>query len=153
MRGQPAEQRRDVRAERSRVIVDDLRQHLDARNRQVSAKSKLCEAIRYALTRWDGLSRFLDDGRIDLDSNVVERSIRPLALNRKNALFAGSGPASADRSMKPSRDQHRLALQLQIRTLVGATSPSIITASANPGAGRSGDPASANASRCLRRHV
>ena len=72
------------------AIVDDLRHYLDARNRQVSGKSKLGEAIRYALTRWDGLSRFLDDGRIDLDSNAVERSIRPLALNRKNALFAGS---------------------------------------------------------------
>ncbi len=47
-------------------------------------------AIRYALTRWSGLSLFLDDGRIELDSNTVERSIRPLALNRKNALFAGS---------------------------------------------------------------
>lgn len=90
VRGSPAEQRRQVRGERSRVIVDDLRQYLEARNRQVSAKSKLGEAIRYALTRWDGLSRFLDDGRIDLDSNTVERSIRPLALNRKNALFAGS---------------------------------------------------------------
>lgn len=90
VRGSPAEQRRAARTERSRVIVDDLRQYLDARNRQVSAKAKLGEAIRYALTRWDGLTRFLDDGRVDLDSNVVERSIRPLALNRKNALFAGS---------------------------------------------------------------
>jgi transposase len=90
VRGSPAEHRRAVRNERSRIIVDDLRQYLDARNRQVSAKSKLGEAIRYTLTRWDGLSRFLDDGRIDLDSNTVERSIRPLALNRKNALFAGS---------------------------------------------------------------
>ena len=90
MRGSTVEQRRAVRAERSRVIVDDLRLFLDARLRQVSTKSKLAEAIRYALTRWDGLSRFLDDGRIDLDSNTVERSIRPLALNRKNALFAGS---------------------------------------------------------------
>jgi transposase len=89
-RGLSAEQRRDVRHDRSSVIVDDLRQYLEARNRQVSAKSKLGEAIRYALSRWDGLSRFLDDGRIDLDSNTVERSIRPLALNRKNALFAGS---------------------------------------------------------------
>lgn len=61
-----------------------------SRGAQVSAKSKLGEAIRYALTRWDGLSRFIDDGRIDLDNNTVERSIRPLALNRKNALFAGS---------------------------------------------------------------
>lgn len=90
VRGTSAEQRRQVRGERSRVIIDDLRQYLDARNRQVSAKAKLGEAIRYALTRWDGLSRFVNDGRIDLDSNIVERSIRPLALNRKNALFAGS---------------------------------------------------------------
>ncbi|MBZ9846385.1 transposase, partial [Mesorhizobium sp. CA14] len=56
----------------------------------VSQKSKLAEAIRYALSRWKGLTRFLDDGRIEIDSNVVERSIRPIALNRKNALFAGS---------------------------------------------------------------
>ena len=85
VRGLPAEQRRLIRSGRSRIIVDDLHQYLGARNRQVSAKSKLGEAIRYALTRWDGLSRFLDDGRIDLDSNTVERSIRPLALNRNYA--------------------------------------------------------------------
>lgn len=90
VRGSSAEQRRRVRDEQSRPIVDDLRHYLEARERQVSAKSKLREAIRYALTRWNGLARFLDDGRIDLDSNTVERSIRPLALNRKNALFAGS---------------------------------------------------------------
>ena len=48
------------------------------------------EAIRYALSRWEGLTRFLDDGRIEIDNNVVERSIRGIALNRKNALFAGS---------------------------------------------------------------
>ena len=90
VRGSPAQQRRSVRDKRSRVIVDDLHQYLEARNRQVSAKAKLGEAIRYALTCWDGLSRFLDDGRVDLDNNTVERSIRPLALNRKNALFAGS---------------------------------------------------------------
>ncbi|MBV1692443.1 IS66 family transposase [Novosphingobium sp. G106] len=90
VRGLPAEERRAVRHDRSRIIVDDLRQYLEARHRQISAKAKLGEAIRYALTRWDGLSRFLDDGRLDLDSNTVERSIRPLALNRKNALFAGS---------------------------------------------------------------
>jgi len=90
VRGAPAAQRQQIRHERSRVIVDDLRVFLEAKNRQVSAKAKLGEAIRYTLTRWDGLSRFLDDGRVDLDSNAVERSIRPLALNRKNALFAGS---------------------------------------------------------------
>ena len=89
-RGSSAAQRRAIRAERSRAIVDDLHRYLDTKLRQVSAKSKLGEAIRYALTRWDGLSRFIDDGRVDLDSNTVERSIRPVALNRKNALFAGS---------------------------------------------------------------
>jgi transposase len=55
----------------------------------VSTKSVIAEAIRYALHHWDGLSRFLDDGRIELDTNIVERSIRPIVLNRKNALFAG----------------------------------------------------------------
>ncbi len=90
VRGLPPEQRRVIRDERSRPLVADLHQYLEARLRQVSAKSKLGEAIRYTLTRWDGLTRLLNDGRIDLDSNTVERSIRPLALNRKNALFAGS---------------------------------------------------------------
>ena len=56
----------------------------------ISQKSKLAEAIRYALSRWEGLTRFIDDGRIEIDNNTVERSIRPIALNRKNALFAGS---------------------------------------------------------------
>jgi len=50
----------------------------------------LADAIRYALSRWEGLTRFIDDGRIELDNNAVERSIRLIALNRKNALFAGS---------------------------------------------------------------
>jgi hypothetical protein len=45
--------------------------------------------MNYGLNHWDGLIRFLDDGRIEIDSNTVERSIRPLALNRKNSLFAG----------------------------------------------------------------
>jgi transposase len=47
------------------------------------------KTIRYGLRHWDGLTRFLDDGRIELDTNIVERSMRPQALTRKNALFAG----------------------------------------------------------------
>ena len=82
--------RQAVRQEHSAPMVKDLRQFLDAKLGQLSRKSKLAEAIRYALTRWDGLTRFLEDGRIELDNNSVERSIRPLAMNRKNALFAGS---------------------------------------------------------------
>jgi transposase len=88
--GRGADERRTVRQDRSRPIIDDLEPWLRAKLVLISQKTKLAEAIRYALWRWDGLTRFLDDGRIEIDSNVVERSIRPIALNRKNALFARS---------------------------------------------------------------
>lgn len=90
LRGQSPPERKAVRQEQSRLIVDSLHALLEARLNQASRKSALAEAIRYALTRWDGLTRFLDDGQVELDSNIVERAIRPLALGRKNALFAGS---------------------------------------------------------------
>ena len=90
IRGRGAEERRAVRQDRSRPIVEDLEPWLRAKLALISQKTKLAEAIRYALSRWEGLTRFLDDGRVEIDSNVVERSIRPIALNRKNALFAGS---------------------------------------------------------------
>jgi len=90
IRGRSADERRAVRQEKSRPILGDLEPWLRAKLDLISQKTKLAEAIRYALSRWQGLTRFLDDGRIEIDSNVVERSIRPIALNRKNALFAGS---------------------------------------------------------------
>ena len=90
IRGRNAEERRAVRQDRSRPIIDDLEPWLRAKLALISQKTKLAEAIRYALSHWNGLTRFLDDGRIEIDSNVVERTIRPIALNRKNALFAGS---------------------------------------------------------------
>jgi hypothetical protein len=90
IRGSGAEERRDARLQRSRPIIDELEPWLRAKLALISQKTKLAEAIRYALSRWEGLTRFLDDGRIEIDSNVVERAIRPIALNRKNALFAGS---------------------------------------------------------------
>ena len=90
VRGRLPEERRAARQERSRPIVAELEPWLGAKLALISKKSKLAEAIRYALARWEGLCRFLDDGRIEIDTNTVERSIRPLALNRKNALFAGS---------------------------------------------------------------
>ncbi len=90
IRGRSAEERRALRQARSLPIASALEPWLREKLALISQKSKLAEAIRYALSRWDGLCRFLDDGRIEIDSNVVERAIRPLALNRKNALFAGS---------------------------------------------------------------
>jgi len=56
---------------------------------KVSKSGKVAEAIRYGLNHWNGLLRFLDDGRIEIDSNTVERSMRGIALDRKNSLFAG----------------------------------------------------------------
>ena len=90
IRGRGPDERRIKRQERSLPILAELEPWLRAKLRLISQKSKLAEAIRYALSRWEGLTRFLDDGRIEIDSNTVERSIRPIALNRKNALFAGS---------------------------------------------------------------
>ena len=90
IRGRSADERRLARQRRTKPLVDALRLWLEAQLAAVSGKSTIAAAIRYALSRWDGLSRFLDDGRIEIDSNVVERSIRPIALGRKNHLFAGS---------------------------------------------------------------
>src|SRR5215213_2160098 len=90
VRGRPAEERRRVRQERSRPIVDALHTWLTVQLARVSGKSGLAEAIRYALRHWQGLVLFLEDGRLELDTNTVERAIRPIALGRKNSLFAGS---------------------------------------------------------------
>jgi transposase len=90
IRGHAPEQRQAVRHEQSKLLVDDLRTWLDAQLARVSRRARIAEAIRYALKLWSGLRLFLDDGRIEIDTNVVERAIRPIALNRKNALFAGS---------------------------------------------------------------
>lgn len=88
IRGRFAEERRDVRQPEA-APSSRLEPWLHAKLLLVSQKSKLAEAIRYALSRWAGRSRFLDDGRVEIDSNVVERAIQPIALDRKNALFAG----------------------------------------------------------------
>jgi transposase len=90
IRGRSAEGRRSTRQERSRPLVDALHAWLTAQLERVSGKSGLAEAIRYALRHWSGLVLFLEDGRIELDTNVIERAIRPIALGRKNSLFAGS---------------------------------------------------------------
>jgi transposase len=71
-------------------IVQALHAWLEAQLPRVAGRSTLAEAIRYALSRWECLTRFLHDGRIELDTNPVERAIRPVALGRKNHLFAGS---------------------------------------------------------------
>lgn len=88
--GRNAEGRQAERQALSRPLIAAFEPWLREKLALVSQKSKLAEAIRYALSRWNGLTRFLDDGRVEMDNNIVERAIRPIALNRKNALFAGS---------------------------------------------------------------
>ena len=90
IRGRPAEARRAVRQECSKPLVEALHAWLSVQLELVSGGSNLAEAIRYALRHWRGLVLFLEDGRLELDTNTVERAIRPIALGRKNALFAGS---------------------------------------------------------------
>jgi transposase len=90
IRGLAPEQRRTVRHDQSRPIVDELQSWLDMTLARLPRRSRTAAAIRYALKLWSGLAVFLADGRVEIDSNTVERSIRPIALNRKNALFAGS---------------------------------------------------------------
>ncbi|MFL6935533.1 MAG: IS66 family transposase [Xanthobacteraceae bacterium] len=89
VRGLPPQLRRTIRRERSKPIVEAMKPWLETSLANVSKGGKLGEALGYGLNQWDGLVRYLDDGRIEIDSNTVERSIRPLALTRKNALFAG----------------------------------------------------------------
>jgi len=89
IRGMSADERRRVRQDKSKPLVAALKTWLEHQLARVSAKAPIADEIRYGLNHWDGLTRFLDDGRIELDTNIVERGIRPIVLNRKNALFAG----------------------------------------------------------------
>jgi len=90
VRGKSAADRWAVRQAESKPLVTELRVWFEAQIANLPARSPTAEAIRYALNHWDGLERFLEDGRIELDNNSVERAMRPVALSRKNSLFAGS---------------------------------------------------------------
>lgn len=85
IRSRTAEERLVVRQERTRPLIEALQPWLREKLSLISQKTKLAEAIRYALSRWAGLCLFLEDGRVEIDNNAVER-----AIHRKNALFAGS---------------------------------------------------------------
>jgi transposase len=88
--GVPAERRRSARQRLAKPKIDELAAWLDAQLLKISGKSDLAKAIRYARWRWDALSCYLDDGRLEISNNAAENAIRPVALGRKNWLFAGS---------------------------------------------------------------
>jgi transposase len=95
IRGQPADARQQVRQSRSLPLVANMKIWLETQLSQVPPRGSVAEAIRYALTRWGALCCFLGDGRLELDTNTVERAIRPVTLGRKNHLFAGSDGGAA----------------------------------------------------------
>ena len=88
--GHGPEQRHAARQERALPQLVALKEFLDEALDRISRKSGLAAAIRYGLSRWQALCRFAHDGRLEMTNNAAERAIRPLALGRKNYLFAGS---------------------------------------------------------------
>ena len=89
IRGRSPDERRAVRQEKTKPLVEAFGKWLTSQRARISRKSRLGEKLTYIANQWDDLQIFLDDGRVEIDSNAVENLIRPLALNRKNALFAG----------------------------------------------------------------
>ena len=88
--GRPPAQRRQARQSAARPVIDALAAFFDVSLTTISGRSELAKAIRYARSRWAALTRYLDDGTLEISNNAAERAIRPLALGRKNYLFAGS---------------------------------------------------------------
>jgi transposase len=90
IKGRSAEERRMIRSARAEPLFDDMRRWLEHALTQLAPKSETAAAIHYALGLWDALRRYLDDGRIELDNMIAERALRPVAIGRRNYLFAGS---------------------------------------------------------------
>jgi transposase len=90
IRGHAAGERREVRNAQARPMLDSLKQWLEETLEKLSRKSDTALAVRYALSRWESLLRYLDDGSIEIDNNAAERALRTVALGRKNYSFAGS---------------------------------------------------------------
>ncbi|MEX2367478.1 MAG: IS66 family transposase [Pseudohongiellaceae bacterium] len=90
IRGQTVEARSSVRRARAGPLLTDLKVWMNQALAKISKKSELATTIRYALTRWPALTRYVDDGLLEIDNNIAENALRTVALGRKNYLFAGS---------------------------------------------------------------
>ncbi len=122
IRGQSADIRREIRQARSGPLLDALYRWFKELLTQVSAKSELAVATRYAMSRWKALTRFGADGTIEIDNNAAERALRAVALGRKNYLFAGSDAggerAAAIYSLVGSAKLHGLDPQAYLRHVI-----------------------------------
>jgi transposase len=123
VRGKPVDIRREVRQSRARPLLEDLRGWMEKSLRQLSPKSETAAAIRYALSRWSALTRYVDDGLLEIDNNPAERALRCVALGRKNYLFAGADSggerAAAIYSLIGSAKLNGLDPELYLRTVLG----------------------------------
>ena len=90
VRGRPPDERRQVRQTRARPLLESLHDWFEVSLTKLSRKSDTTAAIRYALNLWSALTRYCDDGRLEIDNNAAERALRVVTLGRKNYLFAGS---------------------------------------------------------------
>jgi transposase len=90
IRGKPANLRLNIRQSRAKPLLEELRKWMEKSLRSLSSKSETAGAIRYALSRWRALTRYTEDGLLEIDNSAAERALRAVALGRKNFLFAGS---------------------------------------------------------------
>jgi transposase len=122
VRGKPAEMRREVRQTRAKPLLENLRNWMEKSLRSLSNKSETAGAIRYALSRWRALTRYTEDGQLEIDNSAAERALRAVALGRKNYLFAGSDAggdrAAAFYSLIGSAKLNGLDPELYLRTVL-----------------------------------
>jgi hypothetical protein len=90
VRGKPPDLRCSVRQAQAKPILDDLRLWMEKMLRSLSAKSDTAGAIRYALSHWRALTRYVDDGLLEIDNSSAERALRTVSIGRKNYLFFGA---------------------------------------------------------------
>ena len=121
IRGKPSDLRRQCREEEALPRVTAFRDWIEVTLPELSAKTEIAAAMRYALGRWASLTRYLHDGRIEIDNNAAERAIRAVALGRKNYLFAGSDSvderAAAIYSLIESAKLNRLDPEVRLRSV------------------------------------
>ena len=121
--GRPPAERLAVRQQDAVPLLTELKSFFDKVLREVSGKSNLAKAIRYALARWTALTRYTTDGRLEMTNNAVERAIRPLAMTRKNYLFAGSDSggirAAAMYTLIETAKMNRLDPETYLRDVIG----------------------------------
>jgi len=93
------EQRFELRKEKSLSVLNELKIWLDETVQATTPSSSIGLAMRYTLNHWEGLIKYLEDGKFEIDNNPVERCIRPVAIGRKNYMFAGSEEGAKNLAM------------------------------------------------------